>query len=212
MFKKYLRLWPLFLFSSLIFGGDISPKEVIKNVEKALLSAKTVRVAFEERYIWKLTGEEHSLEGDLLLEGEDKFRVITEDQIIVSDGKLLWTYNKPSHRVLIDKMGNSDNTILPRQILFHYQKDYQARLIGEEDMLGKSCYLLLFTADAGDVLITQIRVWVDKEEWMPRKIEQTDLNENQTIYLLKKIEVGIPFDKGLFKLEIPAGADVVDMR
>ena len=212
MMRQVWRRWVLLLLPFIAWGMDISPKKVISNVEKALISAKTVRVVFEEKYIWKLAGEEQSLKGELLLEGEDRFRVTTEDQIIVSDGDILWTYSEPSHRVLIDRLVNSDNTLLPRQFLFHYKKDYRSRLLGEEVILGRSCYVLEFTAETGDVFFTQINVWVDKMEWVPRKIEQIDLNENRTIYLLNEIEVGVTLKKDSFQFKIPDGADVIDMR
>jgi len=207
---KFFIMWGL--FPVFLFGANISPKKVIQNVEKKLTSAKTAKVKFQETYIWKLTGEKQSLKGELFLKGEDQFRITTEDQIIVSDGKFLWTYSKPSNRVLIDKLSNSKDTLLPRQILFQYTRDYTARMGGEEKILGKPCYLLVFEAGTGDVFIPRVKVWVDKKEWVPRKVEQTDLNENRTIYLLREIEVGIPLNKDMFKFVIPEGAEVIDLR
>ena len=212
MIIKNWRLWILLAFPIFVLGKQISPDRVIKNVENTLISAKTVRVAFEETYLWELAGEEQSLKGELLLEGEDRFRITTEDQVIVSDGETLWTYSKPSHRVLIDRLTHSDNTILPRQILFQHTRDYRSRIVGEDEMLGKPCYVLEFTAETGDVFMTRIKVWVDKEVWVPRKIVQTDLNENRTIFLLQEIEIGVLLKKGTFQFPIPEGADVVDMR
>lgn len=208
--------WFLFMMGWLIpaagWGEDVSPKEIIRNVERKLTSAKTVKADFEETYFWKLTGEEQAIKGVLLLEGKDRFRVTTEDQVIVSDGETLWTYSKPSHRVLIDRLEKSDNTILPRQLLFQHTKDYQARVSGEESVAGKACHVLVFTAETGDVFITRIKVWVDKKEWIPWKVEQVDLNENRTVYLLSDVQVGIPLDGKLFRFQIPEGAEVIDMK
>ena len=144
-----LRLMILFvlLCVSFLWGKDISPKKVIENVEQVLTSSETVKVDFEETYVWVLTGEEQSIRGELLLAGKDRFRVTTEDQIIVSDGNVLWTYNRPSHRVLIDKLASSENAILPRQILFQYTRDYESRVIGENECDGKPCYELLFSSE-----------------------------------------------------------------
>ena len=199
-------------WAPLVFGGDISPKQVIDNVEKTLIEAKTVKLTFEQTYVWEFAGEEKSISGELVLEGEDRFRVVTEDQVIVSDGETLWTHNKPSNQVLIDRLTNSDNTLLPRQILFQYKRDYRSRVEGEEDIFGKRCYILLFTAETGDTFISQIRAWVDKSQWIPRKIEQVDLGENHTTYLLQNIEIGIPLGNDFFDFIVPDGVDVIDMR
>jgi len=207
---KLFIMWVL--FPVFVFGADISSQKVIHNVEEKLTSAKTAKVKFEEIYIWKLTGEKQSLKGELFLKGKDQFRIITEDQIIVSDGEILWTYSKPSNRVLIDKLSNSKDTLLPRQILFQYTRDYTARMGGEEKISEKPCYLLIFEAATGDVFIPRVKVWVDKKEWIPRKVEQTDLNENRTIYLLSEIEIGLPLNKDMFKFVVPKGAEVIDLR
>lgn len=190
----------------------ISPKKVIENVENALTSSGTVRLDFQETYIWKLTGEEQSLQGELLLTDKDRFRVTTEDQIIVSDGRVLWTYSKPSHRVLIDNLSSSENAILPRQILFQYTQDYQSRVVGESLCNGKTCLELLFTSDTGDTFIPRIRVWVDSKAWIPVRVEQTDLNENQTVYLLENVQIDTPIDEEMFRFTIPDDAEVIDMR
>lgn len=211
-----MRGWKLFivgwLLSSFLWGGEILPEKVIRNVEEKLASAKTVRVIFEETYIWKLTGEEHALEGELLLEGENRFRIMTEDQIIVSDGETLWTYSKPSHRVIIDKLASSENTLLPRQILFRYRKDYEVRIVGEEGVFEDFCYVLELTAETGDVFIPKVKVWIDKREWIPRKVEQTDLNGNRTVYLLNEVQLGVLLDEKTFQFNIPENAEVIDLK
>ena len=211
MNRRSIRICFLICLPFLAAAPDIAPEKVIKNVEEALKKSKTLRIAFEEIYLWDLTGEEQSLKGELVLEGEDRFRVTTEDQIIVSDGDTLWTYSKPSHRVLIDRLADSDNTVLPRQILLQYTRDYRSRLAGEEEILGKSCYVMDFTAETGDVFFTRVKVWVDKARWLPRKIEQIDLNENRTIYLMHEIQTGVPFEEGMFRFSVPDGAEVINM-
>ena len=209
---KRTALLLLILNASVSRGAEISPRRVIENVEKALTSEKTVRLDFEETYVWKLTGEEQSLRGELLLSGKDRFRVTTEDQIIVSDGNALWTYSKPSHRVLVDRLANSENAILPRQILFQYTRDYQSRVVGEGVYHEKPCYELLFTSETGDVFFPEIRVWIDSRDWMPIRVEQADLNDNRTVYTLENMQVGIAVEEDAFRFSVPEGAEVIDMR
>lgn len=211
MRRRGKQLCFLICLPFLAAATDIAPEKVIKNVEEALKKAKTLRIVFEEIYLWELTGEEQSLKGELVLEGEDRFRVTTEDQVIVSDGDTLWTYSEPSHRVLIDRLADSENTVLPRQILLQYTRDYRSRLAGEEEILGKPCYALDFTAETGDVFFTRVKVWVDKARWLPRKIEQIDLNENRTIYLIHEIQTGVQLEEGMFRFSIPDGAEVINM-
>ena len=200
------------LIPSLPAIGQISPKRIVRNVEKKLTSAKTLKIAFEEKFIWTLTGEQQSIAGDLLLEKDDRFRVTTEDQVIVSNGKTLWTYSEPSDRVLIDVCDPKEESLYPRRILFRYTKDYDVRLRGEEIILEKDCYILDFESSTGEDYFPQVVVWVDKKEWIPRKVEQIDLDDNRTIYLLKQMIFDEELPKDTFKFVIPKGAEVIDMR
>jgi outer membrane lipoprotein-sorting protein len=199
-------------FMTNLRGDAPSPQKIINQVEEKLTSGKTIKVLFEEIFVWKLTGEDQTIKGELFLQGESKFRIITPDQQIVSDGKNLYTYSKPSHRVLIDKLGQSKDVLLPRQILFQYTENHQTQVIGEEDVSGNECYVLESIHETGETYFPTVRVWVDKKAWIPRKIEQIDLYENRTVYILKNVEIGVEIAEEQFHFIIPDSAEVIDMR
>ena len=202
----------LLIFASAICFAAPDAKEIIDNVQKKLESATLIQIQFEETYLWALTGEENTLEGEMVLGEDDQFRITTEDQILVSDGKTLWTYSIPANRVLVDKVSDSKDSMLPRQILFRYTHDLDGRFEGEVEFLGKKCYIINFQSEESDSFITSMRIWVDVETWLPVKVEQTDLSENKSIYLLKQIELLKETGNQSFKFEIPEGADVIHMQ
>lgn len=200
------------LFPVLMAAKETNPAKIIQNVEKKLDSAKSIRVVFKQTYIWELTGEEQSIEGELVLQGDDRFHVTTEDQIIVSDGQTLWTYSKPSQRVLIDRLSDSDNTLLPRQILFQYTRSYATRMVGEEVISGKTCAVVMLTEESGDAFFPEVTVWIEQDTWIPRKVEQVDINDNRTIYELNSVQFDLPMDASIFEFVIPEDTEVIDMR
>ena len=200
------------LLPIMIYGANLSSKKIIENLEKTISEKNTLKADFEETYIWELTGEKQTIQGEFILKGEDHFRITTNDQIIVSDGETIWMYNIPSHRVLIDRLVNSDDTILPRQILLKHQNNYRNQMIMEEKIFDHPCYVIQLTSETEDIFIPKVRVWVNQKNWIPQKIEQTDLNQNVTIYLLKKVELGIPVEDNQFRFQIPDSAEIIDMR
>jgi outer membrane lipoprotein-sorting protein len=208
--------WHVWICTILIIGNlrsdEPSPQKIIDQVEGKLISGKNIKVQFEEMFIWKLAGEDQKIEGELFLQGDSKFCIITEDQKIVSDGVNLYTYNKSANRVLIDRLGQSDDAMLPRQILFQYTKNHRIRIVGKETISGNPCYVLEFTHETGEVYFPTVRVWVDEKAWVPRKVEQIDLYENRTIYFLKNVEMGIELEEKQFRFTIPDSAEVIDMR
>lgn len=208
---KYLFLLLLVLPVTGI-SSDISPKEVIEKAEEVFYSKKTFFTVFEETYIWELTGEKQTLKGEMLLEGEVRFRISTEDQIIVSDGKTLKTYNRIEKQMLIDNLETGKDDLLPGKMLFSYKHDYNFRLTGTENILEKSCYKILFIPKKGDQFYKEVTVWIDNDEWLPRKIEQLAVDGNRSIYLLKEIKLGVSTTEADFNIIPPEGTEVIDMR
>ncbi len=200
------------LLPVLIAAKETNPTKIIENVEKKLDSAESIRIVFKQTYVWELTGEEQSLEGELILQGDNRFHVTTEDQIIVSDGQTLWTYSKPSQRVLIDRLSDSDNTLLPRQILFQYTRSYTSRMVGEETLSGEACAVIILTEESGDAFFPEVTVWIEQDTWIPRKVEQVDINDNRTIYELTLVRFDLPVDQSIFTFVIPEETEVIDMR
>jgi len=189
-----------------------TPARILKKIEQHIQGRGAVRIEFSETYQWKLIGEEHTTAGTLLLKGHDRFRVETPDQVIVSDGKSIWTFSRPSNRVVIDVFRNNDNTLLPRKVFLEYTKEYRAVLKGEQSVEGTPCFLVLFTDDTGEKMFPSVRVWVDKEVFIPKKIEQTDLSGNVTVFTLSSFVTDVETDNTDFTFTVPEGADVIDLR
>ena len=201
----YLLVWSSPLFS-------ISPAEIMEKVEKKIEKAGSVRLVFEETYVWELTEEKHVNRGTLILSGRNKFRIETTDQVIVSNGTELRRYNQPNNQVLIESLDKSKTAMLPRRILFRYKETYKAENLGLEKMGSASCYHLEFTSTSGDEYFPKISVWVNKDTWMIEKVMQVDLHGNVTTFRLSGIELGISISSDTFALEVPAGTEVIDMR
>jgi outer membrane lipoprotein-sorting protein len=206
---KIKAFWAAALLPAFVFSAEMQPQDILKKVEEALNAAKSVKLDFEETYEWKQTGEKQSISGELILSGQDKFRVTTQDQIIVSDGVTLWTYSKPSNRVLIDRVEKTDDAVLPRQLFFGFKKEYQVKLLKDATVFETPCWVLIFTADKKDIFISQIKAWIEKENWIPRIIEQIDVSKNKTTYILKNVQTGTLTEPDLFQFVIPEGAEVI---
>lgn len=189
----------------------ITPDKIMDDVEKKMNSKKTIHIQFQQSYVWELTGETSSIEGDLKLDGEEKFRITTPDQVIVSNGKKMWTYSIEANRVLVDQIGASSDALLPKQIFFHYRNDYLQTMGEDEIVEGHTCYVVRFSSQSGDEYFPQIRIWVDKDESVPRQIEQTDINDNRTIYTFKQILFDVSLPKDTFNFTPPGTAEVIEL-
>lgn len=208
---KRLSFFFVFLAGFSSFSGVPGSDEILDRVAEKLKSAGSLRAKFEETYFWKLTGEKQSIQGSFLLKGENLFQIQIPDQEIVSDGKKLWTYQKPAHRVVVDQLESSENTWLPQKLFLQTRKDYRHRTVGEEKIGEKKYYVVEFVAEREDLYFTRMKVWINQETWIPQRIEQIDANKNRIVYSLSEIELGIPIENSTFQFQIPEGAELIDL-
>lgn len=63
-----------------------------------------------------------------------------------------------------------------------------------------------------DAFVQAVTAWIDKTTYLAPRIEQVDIIDNKTVYLLKNAQCNAPLADGLFSFKIPDDAEVVDMR
>jgi len=186
--------------------------KIVKNVRKKYDKIKSLAVDFVQTIYWSLADEEQHVTGKLYLAEGNRYRVETETQTIVTDGKTVWTFSKDRNQVIISDLEHSKENPLPRDLLLRYTKESKSKLMGESKVDGVDCYELEFIPKQEDAYVLSTRVWIEKGKWLARKILQEDINENTTRYELKNFKINQPLPASLFRFPIPASADVVDMR
>jgi outer membrane lipoprotein-sorting protein len=137
--------------------------------------------------------------------------------IIVSDGKIVWSYTPDTNTVT--KMKISKASELTKNdytnIIDDFLNDTNVTVLGVENVDGRKTYLLETTPKENDrdyELIYKTKIWVDQETWMPLRYETYNSDRNLTMKLEiqdLKINTGLPDSE--FKFEIPEGAKIVDM-
>jgi outer membrane lipoprotein carrier protein len=147
----------------------------------------------------------------MYLKNPDKFRIETDDEILVSDGELLWSYSKENEQVTKSRLDKSKNIFKPNQYLSNFRKEYEAKLTGEEKVDKIECYNLVLTPKKKDLFITRMTIWIDKKSGLAKKLKYQDSNDNQVLLLFEgiKINKGIPDSKFVFKA--PPGVEELDL-
>jgi len=198
--------------STTALGPRIGAEEVIRKAKAKFESLQTFSADFEQVFQWKLTNETQRLTGTLYWKQGDKYRIETQDQIIVTDGKSVWTYSKPNQQVVIEALDRSKEAVLPRDLLLKYSEEYRAQLTGEAKVGDSDCYVLKLSPKAKEAFTVQLMVWVDRSDWIPRKVQETDINGNVNTYALRQVKLKPPLPESLFTFAIPKGAEIIDLR
>ncbi len=209
MFSKIKILVPFILLFSGGVGpaGAITGEEIVTKVVNKIKKARDLSVSFEKSFYWKLAGETQRLKGQFYLKKPRKLRLETEEQTIVTDGDTVWTFVPENKQVIVSSWEQWQD---PLTQLLKYTESYQPTYGGMEKVQKSKCYLVQLLPEQEGEEIVQIKLWVDRKKWLPRKLEYLDLNGNVTSYLLS-IKVNSDFKDSLFEFIPPKGVETVDI-
>ncbi|MDZ7411376.1 MAG: outer membrane lipoprotein carrier protein LolA [candidate division KSB1 bacterium] len=186
---------------------------IISRVRATYEKLEALAADFQREYTWALAGETQTLTGKLYLKKGDRYRVETDLQTIVTDGKTVWTHAVDKQQVFIDHMTKSPENPLPRDLLIKYTNDFKAEYLRDERWEQGDCHVVRLTPRLEEESFAKsVTVWVDKKNWIAVKIEQVDLNENLTVYKLHNVVINPTLADQLFTFKIPENVEVVDWR
>ncbi len=137
--------------------------------------------------------------------------------IRILDGEFMWTYIQDTNTVTKIAISNIPEPMKNdyANIIDRFLNDTSVTLLGEENIDGRTTYLLEITPEETDgysELLYKTKIWVDQETWMPLKYEIYSGNGNLTMKLEildLKVNTGIPDSE--FKFEVPTGAKILDL-
>ncbi len=212
MKNTYLILfYVLFLWLVSATADDVN--DIIKKVQNTYDDMDNLTATFRQVEAFKLTGSLSETRGKIYVKNGVKYRFESEDQVIVTDGKTVWTFNSLSNQLIIDNVRKNSGALLPRDLLFKYPKKYYATLLKSEQQNKRTVYLIrLDPKEDTHGFFSNIKIWVEKGSWHIRKIQTTDLNGNSTTFEISAMDTKSKLSDDLFKYQAASDAEVIDMR
>jgi len=211
--KLKILVLTLFLFSpaSLAVAQE-KVENLVAKTRQMYEQLESLKGEFEQHYTWSLAGETQVMNGTLYLKKGDRYRVETTNQMIITDGKTVWTYALDKKQVFVDRLAKSKENPLPRDLMLKYTRDFKPKLLRSEKLGAADCYVISLLPRDEDSFVQAVTAWIDKSTWLALRIEQIDINDNKTAYLLKNTQRNVQLADALFTLKIPDDVEVVDMR
>ncbi len=212
--KKLLSLM-LALFVQSAFSQDITPTEVLENVQKKYTSTSDASAKFSQKVSFKYAKIEQAFTGTVKMKKGNRYRIESQQQTLVTDGKTVWLYTPATKQVLIDTYKNDPRTFSPERMLLGLPKNFQATLLDEDAKAAGATYVMKLAPKANTEstkLFKSLKVWVSDDDWSIRKIEYVDLNETRTVYTLTELAFDAGVADDAFRFTAPAKTTVVDLR
>jgi outer membrane lipoprotein-sorting protein len=187
--------------------------EIVKSVQKKYKSVHLIHADFKQINRFKLAEIENEVFGSIWISQDNQFRLETEDQVMVSNAKTFWKYNKLDNQVLIDYAQKSQQDIFLNNFLFKISDYYDPQILNETGSGNNKVFeIKLIPNNPEENFFNYIKVWLDNGSWLLKKVLYVDFNENEVEYDIEKIELNPQAPPNLFEFKIPEGAETVDLR
>lgn len=185
MIKKQFSLLILILFSLGLFAQkDKMATEILDRVIAKTEAQKTMEVQFSYTMDNVEADIHDTKEGTLLVMG-DKYKLTFIEQIMISDGKTLWTLLPEDKEVMINNVEENSDAITPTNLLNSYGDNYKSKYLREEVINGKTVDLIELTPLKGKTY-TKIEVAIEKGLDQIYSFSMYDKNGSTYSYTINK--------------------------
>lgn len=201
----------LLLLAFPLMSQDV--EDIIEEVQDTYEDMDNFTAAFKRVESFKLTGTVSETTGKVWIKEGTKYRFESDEQQVITDGKTVWSYNAINNQVIVDRVRTESGALLPRDMLFKYPKEYFSTLLRTEKEDGKDIFVIKLTPK-GKVtgVVKSMKIWVQDDNWLIKKIEITDLNNNSTKFEISNIDTNTRLSDDLFSYKDIPGVRVIDMR
>ncbi len=212
--KTGLNKWKMMIFFVLLFSGTASAQNKAQVLLKKTLDKMSAFKNFEAGLSYSMDNQANNIHekktGVIYVEG-DKFRIELMGQVIISDGKNMWTVIKDSKEVMLSALDPDDPTnVSPTRILQEYS-DYNARF---EKGRSKGNLKTLVLTSKKKAAFHKVTITIDANRYLVRKFSLYDDDGNVFTYDIYNFKSNVNFPKGTFSYDPKAfpGYELEDMR
>jgi len=185
---------------------------ITEGMKKRFDAMETVVTTFTQKVRFGFSNIRQEFSGTLKMKKPNKFRIESEHQTLVTDGRTVWAYSPVNKQVVIDHYKENRNTISPEQFLVSLPDTYYAAVLGTEKKGEPSQVILKLVPKDDASFIRSVKLWVEMSSWVVRSMEIEDVNETVTTYVINELTLNSPVADSVFAFSAPAGTDVVDLR
>ena len=201
-----------FVVEAIAQEKELTVKEVTEQLSHRYEMIDDAVVQFEQHVKFGFSNIEQSFNGTLKMKKPKHYRIESENQTIVTDGKTVWAYSKENNQVIVDNYKENSNSISPEEFMLNLPANYYASLLGYEKQSTGNVILLKLIPKDDRSFAKSVKMSIEEDGWMVRNIVILDVNESETTYKVKDIKLNTNIKDKIFTFDTPEGAEVVDLR
>lgn len=191
---------PFLMIAQTEIEKDPKAKVILDNVSKSTKSYSTITAEYTLSIFNKEKKKVEEQSGKIELKG-DKFKLEIPGNIIVSDGKIVWNYNKDAKELTIKNCSNNekDETITPNNFFTIYENGYKYKYDKKEHVRKITCDVInLYPAIKPEKKkYHTIKLYIDNKKQI---VQAKVLMKNGEVYIysIKKFIPNLPLSDNYF--------------
>lgn len=209
--RRWLAVLGLLLGTSVVVGA-LSGNEVLSRIRGTYDKVKSLEASFEQTFEWKLAGTTQTMRGKFWMKKPNKFRIQTDVQTVVSNGRVVWSYSPATAQVIITNYDPATMPLRPDNFVFVFPNERQTTYIKSERLSGVEHHVIDVIPSDSTLGIRKMRVWVDGRDWSANKVQYTNISGDVTTYTMNRVQTNATIPDSVFTFTPPRGVDVVDFR
>lgn len=210
----FFCLFSVLSLSAINAQQDKKAKQILDKLSAKTRSYSAIKTDFSYSLVNKDRKINKVQNWKLWLKG-DAYRLDMGDQLLISDGKVVWKILKADKEVEISIPTAGDDALNPKNVFTMYEKGFKNKYIKEGKVGAKAVHIIeLYPLAPKTKDYNTIRLYIDKNLIQVVKSEIIGNNGNLYTYDIKKFTVNETTTTGFFtfsKTEFP-GFEVNDLR
>lgn len=204
-FSSFLKFLSLFILLGLSFSiSAIAQTPQFNQLKEKFDEGQVFRAMFSQTFTDSYTGEVTQSDGQIWLD-KIRYKLEADGQVVVVDGETSKVYDPARNRVIIDAYNADEDDFAPSRMLSGIDTTYTV----SEEKLGSQTKINLVSNDDFAVFV-RVEIMIDAQ-LRPLEIKAWDISDNEIVTTFTNGTFLKP-ENGLFQLEYPEDAEVVDMR
>lgn len=204
-FSMLIGAAALLLLTAAIPNPVAAQQTAFDKLKQRFDNGEIFHAEFQHQYIDSYTQDTVSNKGSIWV-GEDKYKVRTQNQSVVVDGETSMVFDDSRNRVILSKYEPAEDDFAPSRILNGADSTYT---IESQERQDGMIFINLVSEDPFAVF-RAVEITLD-DKLMPLRIFAKDQADNLITTSFKGGKFIAP-EQGMFNLDYPEGAEIVDMR
>lgn len=154
--------------------------------------------------------ESQATGGLIYLKQSSKYRLESPDEMVISDGKVVWTYSIGEKQVTKQnlKPGQEFDFL---SFLKDIESTYKSGLGVPEKVERFNCQKVILTPKEEGTDFEELTLWVDSKNYLVRKMEMKDLQKSKTTFWFANLRINSRLADSLFDFKIPDKVELIDL-